>query len=54
MNKDEIVDLLAEREIFKCKAPFIFKILKRLKQSKLNDKAMIYYLKNFKMVYEIP
>ena len=42
VNKNEIADTLKDKHVFRSKPPFIFKILKRLKQSKLNDKAMIF------------
>ncbi|CDW78547.1 UNKNOWN [Stylonychia lemnae] len=54
LNKEEVMDVLSEKEVFKSKSPFIFKMLKKLKLSKINEKAMVYYLKNFKMTYEIP
>ena len=41
VNKSEIVETLQERDIFKCKAPFIYKVMKKLKNSKLNEKAVI-------------
>jgi hypothetical protein len=54
VNKNEIVDTLCERDIFRCKGQNIFKILKKLKQSKLNEKIMIIQAKNFKMTYDMP
>lgn len=41
VNKNEICDTLRERDLFKCKGQNIFKLLKRLKTSKLNEKVMI-------------
>lgn len=53
VNKSEAAEVLAEREIFRCKAPVVFKLLKKLKLSGLNEKAMAYFVKNFRMVFDV-
>lgn len=52
VNKLEVVDMLRERDIYRCKGQNIFKLLKRLNQGKLNEKVMILQSKNFKMIYD--
>lgn len=54
LNKNELHDTLKEKGVFKCIPLAILKVLKKLKESKLNEKAMVYYLKNFRMIFEIP
>jgi hypothetical protein len=54
VNKNEIVDTMHERDIFKCKGQNIFKLIKRLKDAKLNEKSLILQSKNFRMTYDLP
>jgi hypothetical protein len=41
VNKNEVVDTLHENHLYKTKGQNMFKILKSLKSSKLNEKVMI-------------
>jgi hypothetical protein len=54
VNRSEIVGALQDRDIFKCNPELIMKLLKRLKQSKINEKIFIVNLKNLKFNYDIP
>jgi hypothetical protein len=54
VNKLEVVDMLKERDVFRCQCQNIFKLLKRLHEGKLNDKVMILQGKSFRMQYEQP
>ena len=54
VNKLEVVDMLKERDVFRCQGQNIFKLLKRLHEGKLNDKVMILQGKSFRMQYEQP
>jgi hypothetical protein len=54
VNKHEIVETMHERDLFKCKSHNIFKLIKRLKQARLNEKVLILQAKNFRMTYDLP
>jgi len=54
VNKNELVDTLKERDVFKCRGQNIFKLLKKLKQAKLNDKVLILQAKRYKQTYDLP
>jgi hypothetical protein len=54
VNKNELADTLKERDVFKCRGQNIFKLLKKLKQAKLNDKVLILQAKRYKQTYDLP
>ena len=52
VNKLEVVDMLRERDVFRCQGQNIFKLLRRLHEGKLNDKVLILQGKGFRMLYD--
>jgi len=54
VNKTAIVEQLAEREISRCKPEMILKMLKRMKQARLNQKSLTIQLKNLSYSYDQP
>lgn len=54
MNKNEIVESLADRGIFACKQNVILNLIKKLKMFNVYQDYLEFKVQNYKQTYEIP